>query len=318
MFRRMLCVFLVSTICQAGTTVTYIYTDPQGTPLAEADTNGNVISKFDYAPYGMQVMGNAPAGPGYTGHVNDSDVSLIYMQARYYDSSIGRFLSPDPLLPQPGNVGNFNIYSYVSNNPVNFTDPTGMYVCSGSKENCDAFRDRIRMVDRASRRLPPGPGRNKLRDVVKAYGPENGQGQVNGSNVNVTVDFGNLGAGIFGQTTVNDDGSVAVTFNESEMATRFSRFNLAVETAATAAHEGDHIIGLLGGNVYHNFYSTLRSETMAYMTQSYVNEAFDAPSAFGVWHPRWRSSDPEHYRKAGALEAGTEQAFLLCPQRKCK
>lgn len=63
-------------------TVTYVYTDPQGTPLAEADTNGNITATFDYRPYGAQALGTPPNGPGYTGHMNDPDTGLVYMQAR--------------------------------------------------------------------------------------------------------------------------------------------------------------------------------------------------------------------------------------------
>ena len=79
-------------LAHAGT-VTYVYTDPQGTPLAEADASGNVTATFDYAPYGGQALGTPPSGPGYTGHVNDPESGLVYMQARYYDPVVGRFLS---------------------------------------------------------------------------------------------------------------------------------------------------------------------------------------------------------------------------------
>jgi uncharacterized protein RhaS with RHS repeats len=64
-------------------TITYVYTDPRGTPLAEADVHGNITATFDYAPYGSIALGTAPNGPGYTGHVNDPDTGLVYMQARY-------------------------------------------------------------------------------------------------------------------------------------------------------------------------------------------------------------------------------------------
>lgn len=109
-------------------TVTYVYTDPQGTPLAEADASGNITATFDYAPYGSQAMGTAPNGPGYTGHVNDPDTGLVYMQARYYDPSVGRFLSTDPVGPHPGNEFNFNRYNYANDNPIRYTDPTGRVV----------------------------------------------------------------------------------------------------------------------------------------------------------------------------------------------
>jgi len=106
--------------------VTYVYTDPQGTPLAEADAQGNIVARYDYTPYGNSVasLGSPPNGPGYTGHVNDPETGLVYMQARYYQL-IGRFLSPDPEGPTPGNVFDFNRYSYVDNNPITHTDPTG-------------------------------------------------------------------------------------------------------------------------------------------------------------------------------------------------
>ncbi len=114
---------LCSTV-QANT-VTYVYTDPQGTPLAEANASGTITGTFDYAPYGSQAMGPAHDGPGYTGHVNDADTALVYMQARYYDPAVGRFLSVDPVGPSPGELFHFNRYDYTNNNPINHTDPDG-------------------------------------------------------------------------------------------------------------------------------------------------------------------------------------------------
>ncbi|SHL55395.1 RHS repeat-associated core domain-containing protein [Rhodanobacter sp. OK091] len=112
----------------------YYYTDPQGTVLAKADASGAIIATYDYAPYGTAVasMSPAPNGPGYTGHVNDPDTGLVYMQARYYDPSTGRFLSADPIDPTPGNVFNFSRYDYVNNNPILNTDPTGKSTCVDS------------------------------------------------------------------------------------------------------------------------------------------------------------------------------------------
>jgi RHS repeat-associated protein len=106
-------------------TVTYVYSDPQGTPLAEADANGNITATFDYRPYGAQALGSAPNGPGYTGHVNDPDTGLVYMQARYYDPLIGRFLSSDPVGPSAGNLFKFNRYNYANGNPIANLDPDG-------------------------------------------------------------------------------------------------------------------------------------------------------------------------------------------------
>jgi RHS repeat-associated protein len=126
-------------------TVTYVYTDPQGTSLAEADASGNITARFDYTPYGVSAssMGAAPNGMGYTGHVNDPDTGLVYMQARYYDPVTARFLSIDPVRPAAGNTFNFNRYSYVNNNPIVNIDPDGReigvafhndFVMSGGKQ----------------------------------------------------------------------------------------------------------------------------------------------------------------------------------------
>jgi len=127
-----LCVLSVLLPCMSAHAgkVTYVYTDPQGTPLAEADASGNIIATMDYRPYGAQAMGSEPNGPGYTGHVNDPDSGLVYMQARYYDPLLARFLSVDPMAPTGGDIFSMNRFSYVENNPVMNIDPTG--ACVGS------------------------------------------------------------------------------------------------------------------------------------------------------------------------------------------
>lgn len=112
-------------------TVTYVYTDPQGTPLAEADAKGNIIATYDYTPYGTTALGTPPNGPGYTGHVDDPETNLVYMQHRYYDPATGRFLSVDPVTPTVANTFNFNRYDYVNNNPINHTDPDGRCIWDG-------------------------------------------------------------------------------------------------------------------------------------------------------------------------------------------
>ena len=51
--------------------------------------------------------------------------SLYHYQARWYSPVLGRFLSPDPIVPQPGNPQAFNRYSYVYNNPLKYIDNSG-------------------------------------------------------------------------------------------------------------------------------------------------------------------------------------------------
>lgn len=121
-----LALLLWGAMAYAGT-VTYVYTDPQGTPLAEADASGRITARFEYTPYGMSVLsaGATPNGPGYTGHVNDPRTGLVYMQQRYYDPTVGRFLSVDPVTAYGDPVNTFNRYWYAGNNPYMFTDPDG-------------------------------------------------------------------------------------------------------------------------------------------------------------------------------------------------
>jgi RHS repeat-associated protein len=120
-----LLVLLACGTLHAQDTITYVYTDPNGTPLAEADAHGNITKTYDYTPYGTVALGSSPNGPGYAGHINDPETNLSYMQARYYDSATGRFLSVDPDVPAAGNTFNFNRYGYVNNNPINHIDPNG-------------------------------------------------------------------------------------------------------------------------------------------------------------------------------------------------
>lgn len=110
---------------QAAETTTYVLTDVQGTVLAREDAHGTTIATYDYRPYGKQQTGPMTAGPGYTGHVDDPDTGLVYMQARYYDPLVGRFLSPDPVSPNAEDVLNFNRYAYANNSPVVNYDPDG-------------------------------------------------------------------------------------------------------------------------------------------------------------------------------------------------
>jgi RHS repeat-associated protein len=67
-----------------------------------------------------------PFGPAESG--------LDYFGARYFSGAQGRFTSPDPLGGELANPQSLNRYSYALNNPLRFTDPTGMYTCKDTKD----------------------------------------------------------------------------------------------------------------------------------------------------------------------------------------
>ena len=119
-----------------GTVVTYIHTDGLGSPVARTDAAGAVVSRTRYEPYGLTAGGATPT-IGFTGHVNDAETGLVYMQQRYYDPVAGRFLSIDPVTTDANTGGSFNRYAYAGNNPYTYIDPDGRAFC-GSYQ-CDKY-----------------------------------------------------------------------------------------------------------------------------------------------------------------------------------
>lgn len=61
----------------------------------------------------------------YSGYWYDNETGKYYLKARYYDSSIGRFLSKDPIAIRVGSKLSLNAYTYGNNNPIMFVDPNG-------------------------------------------------------------------------------------------------------------------------------------------------------------------------------------------------
>jgi len=122
MMLALLCAMALPTHAQ---TVRYIHTDGLGSVVAVTDASRNVIERREYEPFGAQLTPAVYGGPGYTGHVQDAATGLTYMQQRYYDPTIGRFLSVDPIAADSNTGANFNRYKYAANNPYRFIDPDG-------------------------------------------------------------------------------------------------------------------------------------------------------------------------------------------------
>ena len=106
--------------------VRYQHTDALGSPVAGTDEVGALVVRTTYEPYGA-ALNRAVDGVGYGGHVMDAATGLVYMQQRYYDPGIGRFLSTDPVAADANTGANFNRYWYAANNPYRFTDPDGRF-----------------------------------------------------------------------------------------------------------------------------------------------------------------------------------------------
>ena len=107
----------------------YLWTDYLGSVIATTNETGVRKSLTGYKPFGESesLSGTIEASTslGYSGHESDRENGFINMNARIYDPFLGRFLSPDPVMPNIYNPQALNRYSYVYNNPFRFIDPSG-------------------------------------------------------------------------------------------------------------------------------------------------------------------------------------------------
>lgn len=121
---------------QAATRITYLHHDNLGSPVAATDESGAVLWRETYAPFGDKSVKSESATNeriGYTGKLHDNDTGLTYLNARYYDPVLGRFMAVDTVGALTGGAGHFNRYSYAYNNPYKYTDPTGFLgMCGGA------------------------------------------------------------------------------------------------------------------------------------------------------------------------------------------
>lgn len=108
--------------------VKFQHTDALGSPIAVTNQAGVVIERNDYEPYGAIIGKPTYDAMGFTGHKQDGATGLTYMQQRYYDPTVGRFLSVDPVTALSSPVGMFNRYKYAANNPYRFVDPDGRMI----------------------------------------------------------------------------------------------------------------------------------------------------------------------------------------------
>jgi RHS repeat-associated protein len=110
---------------RAGTTLNYIHQDHLTGTSIVSTSGGALVSSISFHPYGSARSGDVPTDRKFTGQRLDG-TGLYYYGARYYDPTIGRFVSPDPTVPDTRNPQAFNKYSYVINNPTGAIDPSGL------------------------------------------------------------------------------------------------------------------------------------------------------------------------------------------------
>jgi RHS repeat-associated protein len=105
----------------------WLHKDHLGSVQAVSNALGAEIRRKAYGPYGerLSTTGSLVQSMDYIGERLDEETGLLYLNARYYDPVLGRFLTADPSDPRSPGVG-VNRYAYAGNDPINFRDPLGL------------------------------------------------------------------------------------------------------------------------------------------------------------------------------------------------
>lgn len=108
--------------------VLWLHRDQLGSVRLATDSTGTEAARRQWDAYGNTVVSTGSSKPllGYAGQYTDAETGYQYLRARYYDPKTTQFLTLDPLVTQTGEP-----YEYAGVNPLNATDPTGLF-CLGS------------------------------------------------------------------------------------------------------------------------------------------------------------------------------------------
>ncbi|MCG7546172.1 hypothetical protein MHM93_18530 [Pseudoalteromonas sp. MM17-2] len=144
-------VAIVSQTNEQAVQIRYTHTDRLGSSRLFTNHNGDVLATRNYDPFGKPRLANGNSKPsarlgdivdtttyrGFTDHEHLDEHQLIHMNGRVYDYNLGRFMSVDPVIQSPGNSQSINPYSYIMNNPLAGTDPTGYTAECDDSGSCD-------------------------------------------------------------------------------------------------------------------------------------------------------------------------------------
>jgi len=117
--------FLDEPACMQVGELSYFYHfNALGSVVALSDDAGNEAEIYTYSPFGRVLQNSTLGNPYlYTGRRYDTSMELYYYRTRMYNPALGRFLQPDPI----SYAGGANLYGYVLNDPINYTDSWGLF-----------------------------------------------------------------------------------------------------------------------------------------------------------------------------------------------
>ncbi len=141
----------------------FFHYDNIGNIIAITDKDHKIIDRRSYTPFGTiraipynEQLNRIPTlierlkttNRGFTAHEMIEETDIIHMNGRIYDTITGRFTSADPFIQAPSFTQSYNRYSYVMNNPVNFTDPSGYFLSGLGHWVSDRWNDIKHGADR--------------------------------------------------------------------------------------------------------------------------------------------------------------------------
>jgi RHS repeat-associated protein len=110
-------------------TLSYLLGDHLGSTSMVTDASGNNPIETRYKAWGevRYASGNTPTKYTFTGQYSDSYINLLWYGSRHYDPALGRFISPDTIIPNPSDSQGWDRYAYTFNNPLRYVDPDGHF-----------------------------------------------------------------------------------------------------------------------------------------------------------------------------------------------
>ena len=251
----------------------YHHRDHLGTLRDVTDDGGYLVAGFDWYPYGTRMATGATTAPEdsrrlFTGHERDLATGLDYMMARYYGSSLSRFLSTDPVATIRKNLGNpqrWNRYVYSLNSPLTLLDPDGqdaqladgmsrtdknrMVTALAKAARNPEFKQKLQNIDVSDKKVTYGTGslRNDIRDnpgtitgtvrVGQTDPTPAGATPATLTGAKVTVDFSNVD---FSQKTTDPKSDVETVSHETSHAESILNNTPATQTEEDAALQFGH------------------------------------------------------------------------------
>jgi RHS repeat-associated protein len=182
----------------------YYLTDSMGSVMGLVDGNGDRVSRIVYDGFGEVKSGDDGTNLGgdfrFQGQWLETESGLYYMRARDYDAKTGLFLSRDAIDVQQQNVESFNPYQFAYNNPLIYSDPTGLFSITevsatmSVQDALSALRTYSgrAAIDYAKRRLGQAVG-DAAWSIISSYLPVNGLAS---SNVSLLRNIAGAGGAI--------------------------------------------------------------------------------------------------------------------------